>query len=162
MFKLFKKSKKKQEIFACTRGSYVPLNEVKDEVFSKGLIGVGCGIEPKDSMIVSPVKGVVTMIFPTKHAIGLKCESGVELMLHIGIDTVMMKGEGFELLVSENAELEIGDPIVQVDFAKVEAAGHAKTVLMIVTNSNELEFSITDNSHHEVDQNHCVFVLEEK
>lgn len=162
MFKLFNKAKKKQEIFACTSGSYIPLNEVKDEVFSKGLIGVGCGIEPKESMIVSPTKGVVTMIFPTKHAIGLKCESGVEIMLHIGLDTVMMKGDGFELQVSENDEVEVGDPIVRVDFDKIEKAGHGKTVLMIVTNTNQLEFKITDNSHHDVHLNQCIFVLEEK
>ena len=97
-------------------GKVVPLKEVPDPVFSQEMMGKGCAIIPSDGNIYSPVNGVVRMIAPTKHAIGLESENGLEILIHFGLETVALKGEGFEVLVSEGQEVKQGDLLIQANY----------------------------------------------
>ena len=119
-------------------GEIVELNDVPDAVFSSGALGDGLGIKPTSAQIVSPVAGTVATAMKTGHAYGLKTDDGVEVLVHIGIDTVKMKGEGFEQLLKKGERVEVGQPLANVDFAAVEAAGYDTTVLMTVTNSKNM------------------------
>ena len=97
-------------------GKVVPLKEVPDPVFSQEMMGKGCAIIPSDGNIYSPVNGVVRMIAPTKHAIGLESENGLEILIHFGLETVALKGEGFEVLVGEGQEVKQGDLLIQANY----------------------------------------------
>ena len=97
-------------------GKVVPLKEVPDPVFSQEMMGKGCAIIPSDGNFYSPVNGVVRMIAPTKHAIGLESENGLEILIHFGLETVALKGEGFEVLVSEGQEVKQGDLLIQANY----------------------------------------------
>ncbi|MFJ3388019.1 N-acetylglucosamine-specific PTS transporter subunit IIBC [Lysinibacillus sp. NPDC086135] len=97
-------------------GDLIPLAEVPDEAFSSGIMGPGFGIHPTDGTVYAPFDGRVIMIFPTKHAFGLKSDTGVEILIHVGLDTVKLNGEGFEMIVSEGQLIQRGDPLLKVDF----------------------------------------------
>ncbi|SDB81340.1 PTS system beta-glucoside-specific IIA component, Glc family /PTS system beta-glucoside-specific IIB component, Glc family /PTS system beta-glucoside-specific IIC component, Glc family [Raineyella antarctica] len=119
-------------------GTAVPLEGVKDKVFASGAMGKGLGIVPSDGRIVSPVSGTVVVAMKTGHAFGLKTDEGVEVLVHIGIDTVQMKGEGFTSAVVRGQHVERGDLLGTVDLAAVERAGFDPTVITLVTNSADL------------------------
>jgi beta-glucoside PTS system EIICBA component len=93
----------------------IPLSEVPDEVFSSGAMGQGVAIEPSDNQLYAPFDGNVVMIAPTKHAIGLRSESGVELLVHIGLDTVKLDGKPFTLHVEDGAKIKKGDLLITFD-----------------------------------------------
>lgn len=101
-------------------GDLIPLAEVSDEAFSSGIMGPGFGIHPTDGTVYAPFAGRVVMIFPTKHAIGLKSDTGVEILIHVGLDTVKLNGEGFEMIVSEGQLIQRGDPLIKVDFKNIK------------------------------------------
>lgn len=101
-------------------GDLIPLSEVPDEAFSSGIMGPGFGIHPTDGTVYAPFDGRVVMIFPTKHAIGLKSDTGVEILIHVGLDTVKLNGEGFEMIVSEGQLIQRGDPLLKVDFKNIK------------------------------------------
>jgi len=101
-------------------GDLIPLSEVPDEAFSSGMMGPGFGIHPKDGTVHAPFDGQVVMIFPTKHAIGLKSETGVEILIHVGLDTVNLDGEGFETLVTDGQVIQCGDPLLIVDLETIK------------------------------------------
>lgn len=101
-------------------GHLIPVAEVPDEAFSSGIMGPGFGIHPTDGTVYAPFDGRVVMIFPTKHAIGLKSDTGVEILIHVGLDTVKLNGEGFEMIVSEGQLIQRGDPLLKVDFKKIK------------------------------------------
>lgn len=101
-------------------GQVLPLSEIPDSVFSSGAMGAGFAIKPSGGQVVSPVAGRVESIFPTKHAIMLKTNEGLEILIHIGIDTVNLKGEGFTALVEAGATVSIGTPLMEVDWAGIE------------------------------------------
>ena len=142
MFNFFK-NKKYIDIFSPCEGTYTPLSEVEDNFFSKGFAGQGFSVKPSSNEIFSPVNGIVRSIFPTKHAIAIECDNGLELLLHIGIDTVKLKGEGMEVLISEGERVKVGDSLAKVDFNKVRAAGYLDNVLVIVSNAKS--FNIKAN-----------------
>ncbi|SFV66765.1 PTS system, glucose-specific IIA component [hydrothermal vent metagenome] len=121
MFGLFKKSK--QVIISPMDGDIIPLEDVPDEVFSKGLSGDGMAIVPLSGTVVAPIDGVVSRIFPTNHAFLISKKNGIEVMVHIGLDTVELKGEGFERLVEEGAKVSSGTPIISVDLDYLESRG---------------------------------------
>jgi PTS system glucose-specific IIA component len=112
MFGLFKA--KKIEIFSPLDGNLVDLEDVEDEVFSKKLVGDGIAIIPLGATVVSPIKGTISRIFKTKHAFSIK-SGDIDILVHIGLDTVDLDGKGFELLVKEGDRVDIGTPIVTVD-----------------------------------------------
>lgn len=107
--------KREIDVVACVNGKYIDITDVKDKMFSQKLMGDGFAIIPSDDLIVSPVNGTIEMVFPTKHALGIKTKNGDEILLHIGIDTVDLNGEGFTVLVSEKDKVKIGQPLVKVD-----------------------------------------------
>lgn len=115
-------------------GRVVPLEDVPDAAFAQGAVGKGAGIDPSSGRVVAPDAGKVLMTFPTGHAIGLKLDSGVELLIHIGIDTVNMEGEGFEVHVSRGDRVEPGDLLVTFDRDAIEAAGYSPITPVLVTN----------------------------
>src|SRR5699024_5807039 len=115
----------------------VKLEDVPDPVFSGGMMGYGVAIEPSHSTINSPVEGKVTMIAPTKHAIGIDTLDCAEILIHIGLETVELKGEGFELQVSEGDSIKIGTQLVKFDKEAIVEKGYNTITPVIVTNSAE-------------------------
>lgn len=101
-------------------GDLLPLSEVPDEAFSAGLMGPGFGIRPTDGTVYAPFDGQVVMIFPTKHAIGLKSDTGIEVLIHVGLDTVKLNGEGFELFVMDGQTIKRGDALLKADIAQMK------------------------------------------
>ncbi|KPN94773.1 N-acetylglucosamine-specific PTS transporter subunit IIBC [Lysinibacillus sp. ZYM-1] len=101
-------------------GDLLPLSEVPDEAFSAGLMGPGFGIHPTDGTVYAPFDGQVVMIFPTKHAIGLKSDTGLELLIHVGLDTVTLNGEGFDMLVTDGQKIKRGDALLKADITKIK------------------------------------------
>lgn len=123
---------------ACVSGHLIDMSEVDDAMFSQKMMGDGVAIEPTSDTIVAPADAEVTMIMEESlHAIGLRFTNGAELLIHIGIDTVNMKGEGFKLLVKQGDKVKAGTPLIQFSPAAIEKAGYKKTVMMAVTNSAE-------------------------
>lgn len=112
------------------------LEEVNDEVFAGKMMGEGVAIMPSGSVVYSPIKGKVSVVFPTGHAFGLIGEDGVEVLIHIGIDTVELNGEGFDIKIEANQDVEIGTPLVTCDFSLIEGKGYDKEVIIVITNSS--------------------------
>ncbi|GEQ50584.1 beta-glucoside-specific PTS transporter subunit IIABC [Tetragenococcus koreensis] len=118
------------------KGRVLPLTEVKDDVFSSGLVGDGIAVEPTEGKLTAPVAGEVTMIFETNHALGLKTDNGAELLLHIGVDTVKMDGVGFQAFVKQGDRVEQGQQLITFDIDKIKNEGFESTVICVVTNNN--------------------------
>ncbi|WP_241254532.1 glucose PTS transporter subunit IIA [Brevibacillus sp. SYP-B805] len=121
-------------IVAPMSGEIVDLADVPDPVFAEKMMGDGFAIKPANGMVVSPVKGKVATLFPTKHAIGLVTDSGLELLIHVGIDTVKLRGEGFESLCQEGDNVEVGTPLLQVDLGFLEAQAKPTITPVVFTN----------------------------
>lgn len=119
------------------RGRIIPLSEVPDKVFASGSMGRGLAVVPSDGTIVSPVDGRVVVTMKTGHAFGLKTDDGVEVLVHIGIDTVQMGGEGFTARVAKGDVVRRGDVLAEVDLARVAAAGYDPTTVVLVTNTGQ-------------------------
>ncbi|MEC5119192.1 glucose PTS transporter subunit IIA, partial [Lactiplantibacillus plantarum] len=119
------------------KGDLVQLAEVGDAAFSTGSMGKGIGIKPTDDHIYAPIDGKVTAVFPTKHAIGITGSNGIEILIHIGIDTVELEGKYFTLQVKEGETVSQGDVLAVVDFSKVVETGYDPTVMVIITNTND-------------------------
>ncbi len=119
-------------------GTFVPMKKIADDVFSEGILGFCCGIEPVSGEIFSPVDGVVTQVSDTNHAIGIESDT-VEILLHIGIDTVEMNGDGFEVMVSTGDNVRRGDRIMKADVGRIRDAGHPATVVTVITNSSKFD-----------------------
>ncbi len=135
MFNFFKKKETNYTIYAVVDGTTVPLKEVNDPTFAQEMIGKGVAIRPENGKIVSPVNGTVSMVFPTGHAVGLVSEDGVEVLIHIGIDTVNLQGVGFTSHVSQNDTVKVGDVLVDVDLDALKDAGYDTVIPVIITNT---------------------------
>lgn len=123
-------------IGAAAKGSAVLMADIPDPVFSQGMVGFCCGIEPEDGKVYSPVDGVVSQVPDTLHAVGVDSQ-GVELLVHCGVDTVDMKGKGFTMLVKEGQKVKKGDHLMTMDLEVIKAAGHPTTIITAVTNSDD-------------------------
>ncbi|WP_440895138.1 PTS sugar transporter subunit IIA [Amphibacillus sp. Q70] len=132
---LFKKTTKK-EIIAPISGELVSLDKVPDPVFAEKMMGEGVAIIPIDGKVVAPINGKVIQIPKSNHAIGLEAEDGTEILIHIGLETVGLKGSGFQPLVSVNDQIKIGDPLLDVDLSYIKQ--HVESIItpVIITNSN--------------------------
>ena len=119
-------------------GTAMPLEKVADPVFSSGALGNGVGILPSEGRIVAPVAGTVVTAMDSGHAYGIKTDDGVEVLIHVGLDTVNLKGEGFSPRVSAGQRVDRGDPLVDVDLAAVREAGYDPTIILVVTNTASL------------------------
>lgn len=135
----FLKNNKVEKIYSPCDGQLVELSTVNDEVFSKGIVGNGFAVKPISNQIYAPIDGMITMVFDTKHAIGITSKKGQEIIIHVGIDTVKLKGECFKVLVKENQKIAKGDLLINVDFKNIIKKGYETDVLTIFTNSNRLQ-----------------------
>ena len=137
-----------EALAAPVAGKIVPLAKVEDEIFSSEMLGKGIAILPEENIVKSPVKGEIVTIFDTQHAIGLKTDDDVEVLIHIGIDTVNLKGQHFKALAKVGDRVEVGTPIMEVDFAAVKEAGYDIITPVIVTNSAAFKNILgTDQEH---------------
>ncbi len=133
----FKRSKKSFMLYACANGKTVELDKVKDEVFSTGMLGKGIAIEPENGRLYAPCAGEVGHIFDTKHAINIISDFGAEILLHIGLDTVKLKGKGFDVKVKEGDRVNKGDLLCVFDIEVIKSAGLNATTPMVITNSDQ-------------------------
>lgn len=125
------------EFTAPVDGQVIPLTQVNDQAFASGAMGEGLAILPSDGSFVSPINGTVEMVFETKHAFGLRSEEGLEILIHIGLDTVKLDGAPFETLVKTGDTIQVGTPLVNVDLEQIKAAGLETTTPIIFTNHTE-------------------------
>lgn len=130
--------KKQQEVtfLAPLTGTIVPLSEVPDPVFAGKVVGDGVAILPSADTLVAPIDAKITHLFPTNHAIGLSTEGGLELLMHIGIDTVKLNGQGFTSFVSVGDQVKAGDKLIRFDKAVLEAAGCPIVTPIVITNGD--------------------------
>ncbi|MFD1899308.1 glucose PTS transporter subunit IIA [Enterococcus termitis] len=134
-------------------GTIVPLNKVEDQVFSSGALGKGIAVEPTVGELYAPADGEITTLFPTGHAVGITTADGAEVLMHIGMDTVEMDGDGFEILAKQGNKVKQGDLLIRFDIDKIKAAGHPIVTPIVVTNSGDfldvLDMEQTDVLHGE-------------
>lgn len=145
---MFGFKKKKLELAMPVDGKIVSLAEVPDEVFSTGMMGQGFAVEPTTDEIYAPVAGTITNIFPTKHAISLKTKEGIEILLHLGLDTVELAGSPFEMFVSANQEVSPETLLCKMDKNQITEAGKSDVVLVLVTSGEEVTMTDMDSSLH--------------
>ncbi|GAB6137827.1 PTS sugar transporter subunit IIA [Halanaerobaculum tunisiense] len=139
MFNIFGSQEEEVELVAPVTGEVIELSEVPDDVFASKAVGDGLAIEPTEGILVAPVEGVAKQVFPTKHAIGLETAQGIELLLHIGINTVELDGAGFEKLIEEGDEVEAGQELIEFDLEYIEQNATATVTPFLVTNMDEIE-----------------------
>ena len=119
-------------------GIVLPLEQLPDETFAAAILGPGCGIEPTGKTVYAPFDGTVNQVASTLHAVGLTSEDGIEILVHVGMDTVEMNGKGFKALVKEGDKVKAGTPLLKVDLDAIRAAGHPTATAIIVTNGDDL------------------------
>ncbi len=124
-------------IVALANGKFIGPDEMKDEMFSQQTMGQTVAIEPSDGVICAPVNGTIEMIFPTAHAFGMRMPDGTGLLIHIGVDTVNLKGQGFTLLKKEGDEVKAGEPVVRVDLDVLKNAGYSPQTMIVITEPSE-------------------------
>ena len=137
--KIEEKSIHNSIVFSPIDGKVIFLDKVNDGVFSEGMLGKGIAIEPSIGRAVSPINGVVSTVFETKHAIGLTSDDGIEILIHIGIDTVKLNGENFNTHVKAGDEVKVGDILVEFDIEKIKEAGYPIVTPVIITNTDSYE-----------------------
>lgn len=127
------------ELSAPVKGHAVDITEVKDEAFRSAVMGKGVGIYAKQEtdIVTAPVSGEISALFPTLHAVGILTNEGIEVLLHIGVDTVKLDGKGFKAFVTQGQKIARGDRLVEVKFRELEQSGYDMTVMMIVSNTEE-------------------------
>ena len=127
-------------------GRVIPMEEIPDQVFSQGILGEGVGIEPTGNVVVAPADATVcSVIEDSRHAVGLTLDNGAELLIHVGIDTVSMNGDGFQLHVKEGDRVHLGDKLITFDPEKIKAAGHPTTTAFLVTDPGDFAPSFETN-----------------
>lgn len=146
MFGFFKKDDKKgklsvekESLYSPANGVVVPISDVADPVFSQKMMGDGFAVIPADGNIYSPAKGKVLSVFPTKHAVGILLDSGLELLLHMGLDTVELNGKPFEVFVKEGQALTADTLIAKVDLAQLQEAGKDSAMVVVITNMEKVK-----------------------
>lgn len=144
MFNIFKRNT--LTLSAPFEGTLIDITEVPDQAFSDKLLGDGIAVHPETNICTAPCDGTITQIFPTNHAYGLTTDSGVEILVHIGLDTVNLKGEGFTRLVDINTKVKKGDGIIKIDFEYIKEQGISLITPLLITNMNLVKELIKDFS----------------
>lgn len=126
-------------IYAPVTGKVIDRTEIPDETFASGIMGNGVGIEPVESIITAPFNGKVVSVMDTGHAVGLVSEDGMELLIHVGVDTVKMNGDGFHMLAKEEQKVKTGEKLLEFDIEKIRKAGFSPITAVLVTNSDDYE-----------------------
>ena len=127
------------EIFQPTPGDVIPYTEIPDPTFAAGTLGQGVGVQPSVGVVYAPYDGEISSVAESKHAIGITGANDQELLIHVGVDTVEMNGDGFNTLVSEGDQVKKGQKLMEFDIEKIKAAGHPDTVVVLLTNSDDYE-----------------------
>ena len=120
------------------KGNVIPYDQIPDNTFASGVLGVGVGVQPTDEVVVAPFDGEITSVAESKHAVGVAAND-MELLIHVGVDTVAMNGDGFDCLVKEGDQVKAGQPLIRFSRAKIKAAGYSDTVAVLLTNSDDLD-----------------------
>lgn len=157
----FKKKQEKiveTEFKAVVTGTAKALSNVEDEVFSKGFIGDGIAITPSQREFYAPISGTLSSVFPTGHAYGIKGDDGIELLIHIGIDTVQLNGDGFDVKVKQDDIVKQGDLLVVCDIDKIKSAGYKTDTIVIVTNHDEFPIETVAQDGQNVNANEDVII----
>ncbi|WP_329602817.1 PTS sugar transporter subunit IIA [Terrilactibacillus tamarindi] len=143
------KSKSFQFIYPL-EGKVIPIEDVPDPVFSQKMMGEGFAIEPTNNMVKSPVDGEVISVFPTKHAVSLKDHIGNEILIHVGLDTVTLKGKGFKSFVKSGQSVKQGDKLLEVDFEFLKDKVPSIVTPVIITNLQDEQKVVTKEDHVEI------------
>src|SRR5699024_3077221 len=136
----------KQSIYAPMTGDIIPIAEVPDPTFSEKMMGDGVAIEPQDGEVRAPVDGEIVQLFPTKHAIGIRSQLGVEVLIHIGLETVGLDGQGFEAHVQQGEYVKKGDLLITIDLKYIRKHAESTISPIVITNSNEWTLTETENA----------------
>lgn len=151
-------AKDTKKVFSPVKGEMINLDSVNDPTFAQKMLGDGVAVIPEDGKFYAPFDGVVETVFPTKHAIGLKSDSGIELLMHIGLDTVELKGEPYDVKVKANQRVKKGDLLVNADLDKIKKAGYETVTPLIVTNTKDF-VEIVPNEKTTVDNGTVSFYV---
>lgn len=139
--KLFRKTNNQTiNIYAPLNGKVVPLAEVPDPVFSEKMMGDGVAIIPNEGKVVSPIEGKIVHVADTKHAVGLEGADGTELLIHVGLETVALKGEGFQVSVSTGDKVSVGDELIEFDLDFIKNNVKSIVTPVVITNANQTGF----------------------
>lgn len=136
---LFAGKNNTEEFFAICEGEVIPLDNVNDVAFATEMIGPGVAVKPSSNTIYSPCEGKIMSVFPTLHAVSISSKGGAEILIHVGLDTVKLKGEGFEAFVKEGDEVKKGDKLLEVDFAGIKEKGFDTVIPVILCNSDVMK-----------------------
>lgn len=140
MFKFFKKEEFK--IVAPVDGKMILLENVPDEMFSQKIMGDGFAVKPESGTVVAPISGVAETVFPTGHAVGITTKDGIECIVHIGVDTVELNGEGFTTLIKQGTKVKAGQPIVKFDKELLEEKGYELVTMVVFPAGYDKEFAL--------------------
>jgi len=140
------------EVVSPLAGQVKPLSQATDPVFSSGVMGQGVVIEPSQGELVSPVNGTVTVLFPTKHAVGIVSEEGVEMLMHIGMDTVSLDGKGFEAHVEQGDKVVVGQQLISFDMDVIKKAGLVAETPVIITNQDDFQADVEGNLPRDINR----------
>lgn len=124
-------------VAADAKGTIVPMDKIPDDVFAQGILGTCCGIDPAEGKVYAPVDGEVTQVPDSLHALGIQGDNGLEVLIHVGVDTVEMNGDGFSSKLKVGDHIKKGQLVLEMDLAKIAAAGHPAVVITVVTNSDD-------------------------
>lgn len=125
------------ELTSPANGEVIDITEVNDPAFKSKAMGDGVGIKSDEKSIVSPISGEITVVFPTKHAYGITTPTGIEVLVHIGVDTVELGGKGFECFVKQGQHINRGDKLCTVDYSMLKESGYDTTIIMVITNTTQ-------------------------
>lgn len=138
MFKKWFTKGKEETLFAPLQGKVIPVTEVPDPTFSEKMLGDGVAILPTEETVVSPINGKVVQLFPTKHAIGIHSKGGLDILIHVGLETVTMNGDGFTSYVETGDHVRIGDPLIRFSLKRVKEKAKSTVTPIVITNSSQL------------------------
>lgn len=124
-------------VYSPLKGKVIPLSEIKDEAFSSGLLGLGAAIQPEEGVLYAPADGTISSFFPTGHAVGITTDDGMELLIHVGMDTVQLEGKGFYPLVQTGDRVRKGQKLLEFDLAAIQEAGYSTVTPVLVVNHDE-------------------------
>lgn len=130
------------QLYAPISGQLIPLEQVEDAVFSQKIMGDGIAVEPEEGALYAPVKGKISVVFPTGHVIGIEAENGANIIMHVGIDTVEMQGKGFDVRVKKGDAVNPGDLLARLDLPLIRKK-HAATTMVVIENSGEFQLAPT-------------------
>ena len=146
------------EVVSPLAGQVKPLSQATDPVFSSGVMGQGVVIEPSQGELVSPVNGTVTVLFPTKHAVGIVSEEGIEMLMHIGMDTVSLDGKGFVAHVEQGDKVVVGQQLISFDMDVIKKAGLVTETPVIITNQDDFQADVEGNLPRDIKRGDALMI----